>query len=338
MARALMRSGLAGLVALPVTIGLASAAYQRFAERRDDRRFPPPGELIDIGDRRLHVLRSGTGDPVVVIVPALGASAIEWARVQRAVSAGSDATVLVVDRGGLGWSDSAPWPRTPATMADELEALLAALGIDQPIILAGHSMGGLAARLYAARHRGRVAHLVLVDSSHEDQGHVLPQFEPTERARELWVRAVRHQSRLLGLYRLRAALGGLPELRGDAEHEVPADLVDAHIARSLTRAFRHAVVQELLGFRYGMRKPRDHARNLGDLPITVITGGTRISEQWFAGWCQLQKNFLTMSTRGQHLWTLHTGHHINHDDPELLAAMFLDIINGTKLGISHRHA
>ena len=328
MAIALKRSVCAGLAALPVAVGLVGSVYQRLAERRDNRRFPPLGELVDIGNRRLHVLRSGTGGPVVVIMPALGASAIEWVRVQRAVATHSDATVLVLDRGGIGWSDPAPWPRTPAAMADELDALLTRLRINQPIILAGHSMGGLAVRLYAARHRERVAHLVLVDSSHEDQDYVLPQFEPTENVRDLWARVVRWQARSLGLYRLRAELGGLPELRNDAEHEVPPDLVDAHIACGLTRAFRRAVVQELLGFRYGMRAPRNHARNLGDLPITVITGGTRVSKQWFEGWCQLQKNFLTMSTRSQHLWTLHTGHHINHDDPELLATMFLDVING----------
>lgn len=59
---------------------------------------------------------------------------------------------MLVDRGGIGWSDPAPWPRTPATTADELELLIAALGIDSPVILAGHSIGGLVARLFAARH------------------------------------------------------------------------------------------------------------------------------------------------------------------------------------------
>lgn len=332
MAMRVGKSVFAGLAALPIIAGLAATGYQWLAERRDARRFPPPGELVDIGGRTLHVLRSGSGDPVMVVVPALGAAAIEWARVQRGVAARSDATVLVVDRGGLGWSDSAPWPRTPAAMADELEALLVALGIDQPFILAGHSMGGLAARLYAARHRDRVAHLVLVDSSHEDQLFVLPQFEPEESPSDLWVRAARRQACPLGWARLRAELDGRAELRADAERQVPPDLADAYIARGLTRAARHAVVQELLGLRYGMRATRDHARNLGDLPITVITGGPRVSPGWFEGWCQLQKNFLTMSSRSRQLWTPHTGHHINHDDPELLATMFVDVINGTTPG------
>lgn len=179
MAIALKRSVCAGLAALPVAVGLVGSVYQRFAERRDNRRFPPLGELADIGNRRLHVL-----DPV----PA-----------------------------DLSWSS---WPRTPAAMADELDALLTRLRINQPIILAGHSMGGLAVRLYAARHRERVAHLVLVDSSHEDQDYVLPQFEPTENVRDLWARAVWWQARSLGLCRLRVALGALPDSRSVCRGEL----------------------------------------------------------------------------------------------------------------------
>jgi hypothetical protein len=35
----------------------------------------------------------------------------------------TDASVCLVDRGGIGWSDPAPWPRTPSTMADEVDAM-----------------------------------------------------------------------------------------------------------------------------------------------------------------------------------------------------------------------
>ena len=49
-----------------------------------------------------------------------------------------------------------------------------ALGIAGPVILVGHSMGGVYARAFAARHLDRVAGMVLVDSSHEGQWAVLP--------------------------------------------------------------------------------------------------------------------------------------------------------------------
>lgn len=74
-----------GALALAIG-GLASAAYQTLSSIRDQRRYPPPGDLVDIGGRRLHLWQAGQGTPSVVVIPALGAPAIEWARVQRALA------------------------------------------------------------------------------------------------------------------------------------------------------------------------------------------------------------------------------------------------------------
>lgn len=80
--------------------GIASAAYQQAAEAADRRRFPPPGQLLDIGGRRMHILAEGTGSPAVVIVPALGSNVLEWVRVQRAVT---ETKVCLYDRAGIGF-------------------------------------------------------------------------------------------------------------------------------------------------------------------------------------------------------------------------------------------
>ncbi|MEV4319482.1 alpha/beta hydrolase [Actinocrispum sp. NPDC049592] len=304
----------------------ASALFQWLAERRDSRRFPPPGELVDIGGRRMHVLRSGGRGPVVVVQPGLGTPALEWVRVQDAVAARSDASVIVVDRGGIGWSDPAAWPRTPAAMAGELDSLITALRIEGPVIMVGHSLGGLVARVFAARHPDRVAELILVDASHEDNTRVLSRLDPKMGVRDLWTLAVSHRARVLGLYRARVALGLVPGLRKRASQEVPADLVDAHIARSLTTALRRAVVQEALGMIFGMTTPRTLARHFGDLPITVVTAGPDGREQWFPAWEQLQADFLTMSSNTRQVRASHTTHNINVDDPDLVAAAILAAI------------
>ncbi len=47
---------------------MASFTYQRIAEARDRRRFPPPGRLVDIGGRHLHLVEMGEGSPAVVII------------------------------------------------------------------------------------------------------------------------------------------------------------------------------------------------------------------------------------------------------------------------------
>lgn len=323
------RKVLAGLAAALAALGAASTTYQRLAERRDARWFPPPGELVDIGGRRLHVFRSGTSGPAVIVLPSLSTPADEWVRVQRALAERTDTTLILVDRGGVGWSDPAPWPRTISAMADEVDALITALGITEPVILVGHSVGGLIARLFAARNRERVARLILVDSSHEDQYQRLHEADPSIGDAELWKYAARWQLRVLGWRRLRLALGLLPELRQDAEREVPADLVDAHLARYLSARNRRAVVQEFVGLLLGRQPLRTEARDLGDLPITVVTAGPVGRDDWYPPWLELQAEFLDMSRNTTQIWARNADHHINHDDPELLAQIILDAAQET---------
>ena len=49
---------LAGLLAGLLTLSLIGAVYQEVATRSDQRRFPPPGELIDVGGHRLQLHRT----------------------------------------------------------------------------------------------------------------------------------------------------------------------------------------------------------------------------------------------------------------------------------------
>ena len=148
--------------------GVASFAYQTIAEARDRRRFPPPGRLVDIGGRRLHLVTAGEGSPAVVIIPALGESVLGWLHVLQGAAAETQACVY--DRAEIGWSDPPPhWRRTPDIMAADLHALLFAAGIPAPYVLVGHSIGGIVARRFYAQHPGMVAGMLLVDSSHEQQ-------------------------------------------------------------------------------------------------------------------------------------------------------------------------
>ncbi|HEY0803484.1 MAG TPA: alpha/beta hydrolase, partial [Pseudonocardiaceae bacterium] len=186
---------------------------------------------------------------------------------------------------------------------------------------------GLIARLFAAHHPARVARLILVDSTHEDYDRVLPRFDPSIGTRDQWAQILHYRRRILGLHRLRVGLGQVPELRQEAEKEVADDLVDAHVTRYLTAAFRRAVVQETLGLIYGTAPMRAEARDLGNLPVTVVTAGPNGRDTWFEGWQQLQADFMTMSTNTRQVWARHADHHINHEHPEFMAGVFLDAIH-----------
>lgn len=70
---------LAGLVSGAIAGAAVSAFYQTYGARRDRRRFPPPGRMVDVGGRRIHLWTAGTGSPTVVIVPGLGEPGLNWA-------------------------------------------------------------------------------------------------------------------------------------------------------------------------------------------------------------------------------------------------------------------
>jgi hypothetical protein len=48
--------------------------------------YPPPGRMVDIGGRKLHLNCTGNGSPTVVLVAGGGAYSIDWALVQIAVA------------------------------------------------------------------------------------------------------------------------------------------------------------------------------------------------------------------------------------------------------------
>ena len=120
-----------------------------------------PGRMIDVGSHRLHLHCLGAGTPPVILDAALGASSLSWSLVQPAVSAVT--RCCAYDRAGFGWSDAGPLPRTADRICDELRLLLQHAAVPAPYVLVGHSFGGLVVRLFAARHPGLVAGIVLIE-------------------------------------------------------------------------------------------------------------------------------------------------------------------------------
>ncbi len=147
------------------------ALAQPLARRREDRRHPPPGQMVEIAaGMKLHAITNGEpsreAGATVVLDAALGASSLSWARVQPALA--KFARVISYDRAGFGYSSAARTPRTVAALAAELAALLEVVAAP-PYILVGHSFGGLVVRQFARQHPERVAGLVLVDAAAPEQ-------------------------------------------------------------------------------------------------------------------------------------------------------------------------
>ncbi len=115
---------------------------------------------ITVNGIKLFYEDRGAGVPLV-LVHAFPLSGALW---QAQLDALSDTyRVIVPDMRGFGRSDSPPGPYPMETYADDLAALLDALGLDQ-VVLGGLSMGGYTAFAFVRRYAARLRGLILADT------------------------------------------------------------------------------------------------------------------------------------------------------------------------------
>jgi pimeloyl-ACP methyl ester carboxylesterase len=111
-----------------------------------------------------YCLYSGPG-PLLVLLSSQVDGMASWPR-SFIEALKALAGVLVYDRRGYGDSDPLPpGPVTAETVAADLQGLLQALQVSGPLVLVGHSVGGLYAQYFARNHPEEVAAVVLIDAS-----------------------------------------------------------------------------------------------------------------------------------------------------------------------------
>jgi pimeloyl-ACP methyl ester carboxylesterase len=104
----------------------------------------------------------GTGRPAVVMISGLGDGMATFDGV--AAELGKTRTVIIYDRAGYGGSAAGIGPRDAVAAERELSGVLAQSGVAGPFVLSGHSLGGLFAEYYAAKHPDQIAGLILEES------------------------------------------------------------------------------------------------------------------------------------------------------------------------------
>ena len=157
--------GVAALTAGLLVTGVVSEAVIR---GRVARVIPAPGRLVDIGGRQMQLDCRGSGRPTVVLEAGLDVlGSLSWAAVHDSLAALT--RTCAYSRAGIQWSEPSGLPFSVDGVVSDLRETLKRAGEPAPFVLVAHSIGGLYATAFAARHRPDVAGLVLVDASHPDQ-------------------------------------------------------------------------------------------------------------------------------------------------------------------------
>jgi pimeloyl-ACP methyl ester carboxylesterase len=297
---------LVGLSGFLILAAVAGATYQWFATRKDLATTPPPGRLVDVGGHRLHLWCTGTGAPAVILETGLGGSSADWGFVQPDVARFT--RVCSYDRAGMGYSDPGPSPRTARRIASELAELVDRSGVGGPVVLVAASSGGFNVRVFASDHTDRVAGLVLVDASHEDQAHEVPRL----------ARFVPLLSSLGALRLLGVSFGLSPESLAPSAQRFAR-------ATSCRAAGYQAAADEIIRIRESASEVRTSRRKL-TMPVVVVTGARGAD----ARWRDLQRDQVTLSERGCQIIAEQSGHVVPIDQPQVVVDAIRMIVDAAR--------
>lgn len=297
-----------------VLLGLLIALffYQIVATIIDDNRYPPSGELVDIGGYKLHLNASGSEKPTVVLDAGLSGTSLGWSLIQPEVS--KFAKVCSYDRAGYGWSDPSPLKRTSLNIAKELHALLIKANIPGPYILVGHSFGGTNMLMFADLYPNETLGVILVDAVHEDLLKELPDppesffNKLTDHPKMQWFLAA------IGYKRLK----GPPERIKDMFIPFPKEIQDKYIAQMNKTLYTQTVNQESEYLEESLAQLDERKVHLKDIPLIVITAGILADGDEGKRWASLQKNLLAKSNRSKQIIAENSDHMINHHQPQII--------------------
>src|SRR3954451_24526590 len=243
---------------------------------------PVSGRIYLANGHRLYLNCVGSGSPTVVLFSGLGEWTPNWAWVQANMSATT--RVCAFDRAGEGWSGGNAVPEDGHKLAADLHALLRVAHVPGPYVLAGHSVGGTYALVYAAQYPSQVAGVALIDSATPYQFE-LPEYPSFysmwKRASALLPVAARTA---MGKTELRSGFGSLPPRARDAArafNSSPRQLTASRVEfLQLPKVFNEAKA----------------VRSLHDKPLAVLTA----TVGQVRGWAAAQDKLAQLSTNSTH--------------------------------------
>jgi len=316
-----------GLLALIVAATVIGSVYEVVARQRAHIEYPPPGQMVDIGGRKMHLDCRGTGSPTVILESGLDTNgSLSWDKVQDEIA--QLTRTCSYDRAGVMWSEPKAPPHDADGVVADLHATLVAAGITGPLVMVCHSLGGPYIMDYTKRYGDEVKGLVFVDCSHPDQ---LTRLPPK----------IANTSKVPFLYRVLSALSWTGIFRVTPDEPAPG--MPERI-RPIGKAYLGetfgASMNEMDSIETTFRESGE-LRTLGDRPLVVLTAMQTIPEEMLtamdltpqdgldmqAAWEILSADEASWSTRSRQQSVPDSLHYIQFQRPDLVIQAVTEVVN-----------
>ncbi len=262
----------------------------------------------------------GSSKQTVVIQTGMTCSFYDWLPIIEKLS--QHFTVVSYHRPGYGKSELRNHSRTTLQTTKELHMLLQKLDIHEPIILIGHSYGGLCAQHFAMLYENKLQSLILVDSTsmnlHRlDELH-LPISAQTD-SDDMWLQKYNTYSKMD------------VEMLSNELKTMLADQSRQQIEFSTSPTLYKATASELSEWKNCARSIKELYKTI-EVPLIVIGRDpqysiTQLTEdgmqkeeatQLEAMWQELIHEQLQISINSQYILAEHAGHGIENDRPDII--------------------
>ena len=322
--------GMGALLALAIVFGSVTEALMR---RRAARQYPAPGQLVDVGGRRIQLDCRGSGSPTVVFESGLdNLGSLSWALVQDSIA--TTTRTCAYSRAGVMWSDPDSRPFDSKRVSEDLHAALAKAGERPPFVVVGHSLGGPYALLYTGLYPSEVAGLVFVDASHPDQ---------LDRLRKATGNSMQPPTGMLSAVAALSWTGIIRLVPDGASPKLPPRAIAA--AGAYTSPSLGPTLRELKGLAATLQTAGQY-RQLGDRPLVVLTAMAPLSDNVLksagltreqgdrmrVAWKGLHDDEATWSTHSRHELVADATHYIQLDRPDVVIKAVREVVGTVRNG------
>ena len=248
---------------------------------------------LDVGGYKLYINCEGPISkraPVTIMDAGLGNSSESWLGIQTKIA--EFTRVCIYDRAGLGNSDPTIHTQTTTQIVLDLHSLLARAGIPGPLVLVGHSLGGINVRLYASMYPREVVGMVLVDSAHEEQFDRMDALIPKEIKKQF------------------------PPSALEVTSNEKIDFSENSERRARLATWRANIPLIVLTAAKAQPNPEG--------PLAFLAPKFEQIRQ------ELQQDLVHRSPRGKQIMATRSGHFIHHDEPELVVSAIREVIAETR--------